>query len=102
MKQVLMTPKHANKHIEIRSNISSNDLIVKTDMVRRFVRKGYKVNVLVKFARFMTSHNAYEMFVNNLRVSLLQLGCEIVGSSMVNNGEVAFRILGDSRGGLSC
>ncbi|MGP1916693.1 MAG: hypothetical protein ACTS6G_04815 [Candidatus Hodgkinia cicadicola] len=82
------------KHVNIRSNIGSNDLNTKVNMIRRFVSKGYKVNVLAKFSKFATASNAYETFVNNLKLILFQVGTSVFGPTHFNDGSVTFRVIG--------
>ncbi|MGP1911297.1 MAG: hypothetical protein ACTS4T_00535 [Candidatus Hodgkinia cicadicola] len=82
------------KHIEIRSNIAPNDLVTKINLIRRFVSKGYKVNVLAKFSKFATATAVYETFVNNLRLALNQIGSSVFGPTHFNGGSVAFCVIG--------
>ncbi|MGP1922004.1 MAG: hypothetical protein ACTS4Z_02015 [Candidatus Hodgkinia cicadicola] len=82
------------KHVDIRSNIGSNDLTIKINMIRRLVSKGYKVNVSAKFSKFATASNAYETFVNNLKLILLQVGTSVFGPTHFNGGSVTFYVIG--------
>ncbi|MGP1917924.1 MAG: hypothetical protein ACTS4W_00895 [Candidatus Hodgkinia cicadicola] len=82
------------KHIEIRSNIAPNDLATKINLIRRFVSKGYKVNVLAKFSKFATATAVYESFVNNLGIALNQIGSSVFGPTHFNGGSVAFCVIG--------
>ncbi len=82
------------KHIEIRSNIGSEDLNTKVNLIRRFVSKGCKVTVLAKFSKFATSINAYETFVNNLKVVLHQVGTSVLGPTHSVGGSVTFSVSG--------
>ncbi|MFP3018964.1 MAG: hypothetical protein ACEY26_00910 [Candidatus Hodgkinia cicadicola] len=82
------------KHVEVRSNIGSNDLVTKINLIRRFVSKGYKVNVLAKFSKFATSPAAYETFVNSLKAALLQVGGSVLGPTHFNGGNVTFYVNG--------
>ncbi|MGP1918175.1 MAG: hypothetical protein ACTS4U_00480 [Candidatus Hodgkinia cicadicola] len=84
----------ASKHIEIRSNIGSNDLATKINLIRRSASKGHKVNVLAKFSKFATSVAAYETFVTSLKAALLQVGASVLGSTHFNGGDVAFCVNG--------
>ncbi|MGP1919788.1 MAG: hypothetical protein ACTS43_01580 [Candidatus Hodgkinia cicadicola] len=82
------------KTIEIRSNIGSNDLNTKLNLIRRFIRKGFKVNVLAKFSRFATASNAYESFVNSLEMALRQVGTSVLGPTHFTGGSVVFCVIG--------
>ncbi|MFP3037588.1 MAG: hypothetical protein ACKER6_00650 [Candidatus Hodgkinia cicadicola] len=92
----------ACKHVEIKSNISANDLSTKTNLVRRFAERGHKVDVLAKFAKFMTAPSAYETFVNNLKSILVRLGHAVTGPNSFDNGDVAFSVVGTRSQSQSC
>ncbi len=82
------------KHIEVRSNIGSEDLNIKVNLIRRFVSKSCKVNVLAKFSKFATSINAYETFVNNLKMGLRQVGASVLVPTHSLGGSVTFSVSG--------
>ncbi|XXN19771.1 MAG: hypothetical protein AAJB65_00175 [Candidatus Hodgkinia cicadicola] len=83
------------KHIEIKSNIDARDLDIKFSAISRFLDNSYRISVMVRHLKLVTSKGVYDDFVELVKDKISKLTVCFDGPIQTETGDNMFYLFGD-------
>ncbi|XXM93343.1 MAG: hypothetical protein AAI946_00185 [Candidatus Hodgkinia cicadicola] len=83
------------KHVEIKSNIDARDLNIKFGAISRFLNNKYRISVMLRHLKLVTTRGVYDRFVEAVKARITELTNAFEGPIATETGDSAFYLFGD-------
>ncbi|XXN13814.1 MAG: hypothetical protein AAI978_00185 [Candidatus Hodgkinia cicadicola] len=93
--RIRLATRVIKKHIDIKSNIDTRDLNIKFNAVLRFIKNGYRVTLMVRRLRLVTTGEVYNKFVSLIKDRVVELCVPFEGPVVTDAGDSMFYLFGD-------